>query len=140
MRRVFALLLLPAVALGPQSAAMASEESYEGSWKFRVHYDLIGIPQNFPGYTTVQCITQATPFPNISRQGNECETMLQGRFGSMVTWTVNCSDDWEMVQGMGRITYHQGKAQGDVHLQIINPHNSPQMMEFTIEGQRLGPC
>ncbi len=111
-----------------------------GSWEFDITYDLIGLPQTFPGYTIKQCIDNSTPFPSISRPGNECKMQLQGRFGNTITWTVNCSDDWEMVQGMGRIHYNQGKAHGDVHLQILNPHNPPQMMEFRIQGRRIASC
>ena len=111
-----------------------------GNWEFNVRYDLIGIPQSFPGYTTQQCIDNSNPFPSINRPGNECKMHLQGQFGNTYTWVLNCSDDWEIVQGMGRIHYDDGKARGDVHLQILNPHNPPQMMEFEIKGQHTGAC
>jgi hypothetical protein len=111
-----------------------------GSWEFAVDYDLIGIPQTFPGYTIKQCLDETTPFPSISRPGNECQMQMQGRFGHTYTWMLNCSSDWEMVQGMGRIHYQRDTARGDVHLQIINPQNPPQAMVFHLKGRRLGPC
>ncbi len=122
------------------SGATLAQPFAHGNWEFEVSYDLIGIPQTFPGYTVKQCLDTTTPFPNISRPGNNCQTQLQGRFGRTYTWMLNCSDDWEMVQGMGRIHYRQGEAHGDVHLQILNPHNTPQLMKFRIKGKRTGPC
>ncbi len=111
-----------------------------GSWEFEITYDLIGVPQTFPGYSVKQCLDEASPFPNISRPGNPCQAQLQGHFGHTYTWTLNCSDDWEMVQGMGRMHYQKEKARGDVHLQILNPQNSPQLMAFSIKGKRTGSC
>ncbi len=130
---VFLLLL----GYGPQAAAQAFTP---GNWEFDVNYDLVGLPQSFPGYTITQCISDEAPFPSISRPGNECQMQLQGRFGNTYTWTLNCSDEWEMVQGMGRIHYADGKARGDVHLQVLNPQNPPQMMVFEITGRRNGSC
>ena len=111
-----------------------------GSWEFDIKYDLIGLPQTFPGYSQTQCIDSSSPFPSINRPGNECRAQLQGQFGNTYTWTLNCSDDWEMVQGMGRVHYQQETAHGDIHLQILNPHNPPQMMEFSFKGRRVGEC
>lgn len=140
MLRLTTLVILAySVALSGQALA-APQGINAGKWAFNVEYDLIGIPQTFPGYTLQECLSEEKPFPSISRPGDECEMNLQGRFGSLYTWTLNCSDDWEMVQGMGRIDYNGESAAGDAHLQIVNPHNAPQMMEFRIQGKRQGNC
>ena len=133
-------LILTHIALFSASVQAQAESFTPGSWEFEVTYDLISVPQTFPSYSVSQCLDEATPFPNIPRPGNPCQTQLQGHFGRTYTWTLNCSDDWEMVQGMGRIHYKNEQAQGDVHLQILNPHNSPQLMEFRIKGKRTGAC
>lgn len=112
----------------------------EGKWKFDISYDFIGIPQHFPEYSKTQCITRQDPLPEISRPGHECTRQLQGRFSRTYTWFENCSTDWEMVQGMGRIHYWGEEAHGDVHLQVLNPFNPPQPMIFRIRGKRLGDC
>jgi len=118
----------------------AQSELQEGKWTFTINYDFIGVPQHFPQYTKTQCITREHPLPEISRPGHECNRQLQGRFGRTYTWQLNCSTDWEMVQGLGRVHYWGDVAQGDVHLQVINPFNPPQPMIFRIKGKRLGEC
>ena len=130
---VAVLSLFPLIA----SAAQALQE---GKWKFDIRYDFIGIPQHFPEYSKTQCITLDDPLPDISRPGHECTKQLQGQFSRTYTWVENCSTDWEMVQGMGRIHYWGEQAQGDVHLQVVNPFNPPQPMVFRIRGQRIGNC
>lgn len=140
MKRYTSVALLTLLAMSSASALAERQTMVPGSWEFDVEYDLAGAPQPFPGYTVKQCIDNATPFPSISRPGNECQMQMQGRFGRTYTWMLNCSSDWEMVQGMGRIHYLQNTARGDVHLQIINPHNPPQSMVFHLKGRRLGPC
>jgi hypothetical protein len=134
---LFSSIFLLLLSHGTQAEV---EAVIAGDWEFDILYDLVGLPQSFPGYTTTQCISDEVPFPSISRPGNECQMQLQGHFGNTYTWTLDCSDDWEMVQGMGRIHYDNGEAKGDVYLQILNPHNSPQMMVFEISGRRKGPC
>ena len=140
MLRTTSFFILAQLTLFGNTAQAEAQPFAPGSWEFDVSYDLIGVPQTFPGYTIKQCLDETNPFPNISRPENPCQTQLQGRFGHTYTWTLNCSDDWEMVQGMGRIHYNQELAEGDVHLQILNPHNSPQIMEFHIKGKRSGSC
>jgi len=136
--RVFALLAALAVGNAPTQAEQPGLSP--GSWQFDVSYDLIGVPQTFPSYSITQCLDENSPFPSISRPGHECQMQMQGHFGRTYTWMVNCSSDWEMVQGMGRIHYFRDHTNGDVHLQILNPHNPPQMMVFHLEGRYLGPC
>lgn len=140
MSRISVFFLLTIVSAGSTLTLAAPQGMTPGNWKFDVSYDLVGIPQTFPGYTIQQCLDDGTPFPTISRPGHECQMQMQGRFGRTYTWMVNCSNDWEMVQGMGRIHYRREEAKGDVHLQILNPHNPPQMMVFHMEGHYLGPC
>lgn len=123
------------------SSVSAEEEMMQpGQWEFEVWYNFVGVPQRFPSYTQVQCISEGEPIPDISRAGHECRQQLEGEFGRTYTWQLNCSTDWEMVHGMGRIHYWGERARGDVHLQVINPYNPPQPMVFHIKGQRLGEC
>ena len=132
--------LLAAALIPLQGQAVTPFTLEQGQWEFEISYNLIGVPQTFPIYSLSQCLDNTTPFPSIDRPGNECEAQLQGHFGNTYTWTLNCSDDWEMVQGMGRIRFMGEEAHGDVHLQILNPHNPPQMMEFTFKGHSTGRC
>lgn len=138
--RQLIMFILSGLLLQSGSAMAERQPIQYGNWSFDVEYDLIGIHQEFPGYTINQCIDSNMPYPNISRPGNECGMTMQGRFGRTVTWMVNCSTDWEMVQGMGRMHYHRDRAQGNIHMQILNPHNTPQSMVFRIRGHYLGPC
>jgi hypothetical protein len=128
------LLLLSTTAL------QAEMRFQEGLWEFDVRYDFIGIPQHFPSYKVRQCMTADAPIPTISRPGQNCTDHLQGQFGRTYTWQVNCSTEWEMVQGMGRIHYLGDRAQGDVHVQVLNPYNPPQPIVFRLRGERLGEC
>jgi len=129
-------LLLLFVCL-PLQAEMTVQE---GMWEFDIRYDFIGVPQHFPSYKVRQCISNNAPMPSISREGQNCTDKLQGQFGRVYTWEVNCSNEWEIVQGMGRIQYVGEKAQGDVHVQVSNPYNPPQPMVFHLNGQRIGQC
>lgn len=131
---------LLAILLCLGTSVEADEALNEGLWEFDIHYNFIGVPQHFPGYVNRQCINVATPMPTISRPGQECNDSLQGRFGRTITWQVDCSTEWEIVNGMGRIHYMEEQAIGDVHLQVINPYNVPQPMLFRIRGKRLGDC
>lgn len=131
---------LLAILLCQTFSAQAQMAFNQGLWEFDIHYDFIGVPQSFPGFVTRQCITEAAPIPSISRPGQECTESLQGRFGRTFTWQLNCSTEWEMVHGMGRVHYMGDRATGDVHLQVVNPYNPPQPMLFSIRGKRLGDC
>lgn len=138
-------LLLAGLMAGVGQALTAAEVPQQqgfvpGKWEFDIQYNFVGLPQTFPSYSTVQCLDEANPVPDISRVGHECRQALQGEFGRTYTWQLNCSTEWEMVHGMGRIHYREEKATGDVHLQVINPFNPPQPMVFYIEGRRLGNC
>jgi hypothetical protein len=137
MGRTAGLLLV----LASQSCLAEKMEIETGLWEFAIRYEFIGVPQHFPEYVKKQCISAAAPVPAISRPGQECKDTLQGRFGqNTLTWELDCSTDWEMVHGMGRIHYDGAKASGDVHLQVLNPYNPPQPMVFRIKGKRLGNC
>ncbi len=122
------------------STVHADTEVIDGLWEFSIRYELIGMPQKLPEYVSKQCITESAPVPSISREGQECAERMQGRFGHTFTWQVDCSTEWEMVQGMGRIHYAGKEASGDVHLQVVNPYNPPQPMVFHLNGKRLGAC
>lgn len=128
--------LLLCVSL-PLQAQMSIQK---GLWEFDIEYDFIGVPQHFPSYKIRKCVTAADPAPTISRPGQSCNEVLQGRFGRTFTWQVNCSSEWEIVQGMGRIHYIGERARGDVHVQASNPFNPPQPIVFRIRGERLGVC
>lgn len=133
--------ILSMTLLSPMLGMASPQSEFEHSqWEFEISYSLIGVPQTFPIYKLSQCIDSSSPFPSINRPGNECKAQLQGEFGNTYTWSLDCSDDWEMVQGMGRIHFMGGEAHGDVHLQILNPHNPPQIMEFLFKGKAIGGC
>ena len=138
-KRWMASLLCTAVSVMP-STVPADTEVIDGLWEFNIRYELIGVPQKMPEYLSKQCITESAPIPAISREGQECTERVQGRFGRTFTWQVDCSTEWEMVQGMGRIHYAGKEASGDVHLQVVNPYNPPQPMVFHLNGKRLGAC
>jgi hypothetical protein len=140
MKAITALFILGGVLFSSESALADRFGLTPGAWEFEVEYDLIGIPQTFPRYSVKQCMNEANPFPNIARSGDECQMQMQGHFGRTYTWMVNCSTSWEMVQGMGRIHYFRDRARGDIHMQIINPHNPPQSMIYRIKGRYLGEC
>ncbi len=141
MLRRSLLLALPLCALVPTTQAAEDEAgAVKGAWRFNIEYELVGLPQKFPAYQFEQCLDSGPPIPNINRPGNECKVELQGIFDTLHTWTLDCSDDWEMVQGMGRINYTGSGARGEVYLQILNPHNPPQIMSYTINGTHLGRC
>lgn len=125
-------------AYGAVACATAPAEA--GLWRFDIRYDFVGIPQTFPAYQKTQCLTADNLIPDISRPGQECKLESQRTFGRVHSWQVDCSTEWETAQGMGRITYTNGKAKGDVHIQILNPYNPPEFMVFYVEGKRLGDC
>lgn len=134
------LWLIVTFLLAEMTPAVAGDQFRAGEWEFSVQYDLIGVPQRFPSYTVRQCLSEEKPYPEISRSGSGCVNKLQGHFGRTITWTLDCSTEWEMVQGMGRIHYWMDSAIGDVHLQVLNPHNPPQPMQYHMEGKYLGEC
>ncbi len=137
MGRLGIAVLLGLIVTQPLFAEDGLEE---GKWEFEIWYTFIGVPQHFPSYTKTQCISKEDPIPQISRPGHECSRKLQGEFSSTYTWLVNCSTDWEAVQGIGRVEYAGGLARGDVHVQVINPVNPPQPMVFYVRGERVGSC
>lgn len=126
---------LVALMMGASAYAMEGQE-----WNFNVRYDIAGITQTLPAYHRQQCLTEATPVPDISLPGQQCKTHVHGRFGNTLTWRVDCSSDWEIVQGVGRITFDGGRAGGDIHVQILSPSDVPQNMVFHIEGRTVNSC
>ena len=130
------LAVLPALmVMGSSAVAKEPQE-----WLFDISYDIAGIAQSFPAYHHDQCITDAAPMPDITNAGQKCSSRIHGRFGNTLTWQIDCSSEWEMVQGAGRITFEDGSAGGKVHLQILSPFAAPQYMVFTIEGKPAGSC
>lgn len=114
---------------------------HEGLWEFTISYHMPGtMLRQTESYTDTRCISRNDPMPRIERSGQECTSVLQDHFGRSVSWQVNCSSQWEMVHGMGRMHYIDNTARGNVFMQIMGPIAPPQPMVFEINGRRLGDC
>ena len=129
---------LALLALEVMSASAFAMETQE--WLFDISYDIPGVAQTFPPYRRDQCLTAAAPVPDVSNPGQHCTTLLHGRFGNTLTWQIDCSSEWEIVQGAGRVTFNGESAGGNVQFQILSPFNAPQYMVFHIEGKPGGSC
>ena len=70
MKRCISLAFLAVLSVISGSVLAERQAMVPGSWEFEIEYDLIGIPQTFPGYTVKQCIDDSAPFPNIYRHGD----------------------------------------------------------------------
>jgi len=128
-------LLLALVGIASSSYAMDP-----AAWSFDIRYNIGGVAQPLAAYHHEQCLTEASPVPDIAKPGQSCTTRLHSRFGNTLTWQIDCSSDWEIVQGVGRISFEDGHAGGKVHLQILSPVNAPQQMVLNIEGRAAGRC
>lgn len=126
------------LALSVMNTSAFASESRE--WLFDIRYDIAGITETYPVYHHAQCLTDAVPMPDIANSGQHCSSRMHGRFGNTLTWQIDCSSEWEMVQGVGRVTFDKGNAGGIVHVQILSPFNGPQYMVFHIEGKAGGSC
>ncbi len=132
-----ALFAVPAV-VGAEERLWNDFE--EGLWEFEVRYEVTGDPARFAPYTTTRCLSRDEPFPRIEREGQECKLHRQPALGRSVSWIVNCSSDWEMVHGQGRMTYVRDHGNGSLYVQILGPSSSPYNMVFHLRGQRVGEC
>lgn len=131
--RVAALLVLMVMDI----SVVAGEPQ---EWKFEIRYEIAGIAGTFPAYHREQCLSNVAPMPDITTPGQQCSARVHGWFGDTLTWQVDCSSDWEIVQGVGRVTFDKGRAGGDVHFQILSPGNAPEYMVFHIEGASGSSC
>lgn len=136
IKKAWMLMVLSALFV-MEASASASEPQ---EWLFNIRYDISGISESFPAYHRAQCLTDSTPMPDITTSGQQCTTRIHGRHGNTLTWMIDCSSEWEVVQGVGNITFNAGKAGGDVHMQILSPSGAPQYMVFHIEGRAGGSC
>lgn len=128
-------VLLALLGIASSSYAMDPAE-----WSFDIRYNIGGVAQPLAAYHHEQCLTEAAPVPDIAKPGQSCSTHLHSRFGNTLTWQIDCSSDWEIVQGVGRLSFEDGHAGGTVHLQILSPVNAPQQMVLNIEGRAAGRC
>lgn len=109
-------------------------------WLFDIRYTVTGISQILSAQQQNQCLSTATPMPDISRPGYECKSSRHIWFGKTLIWQVDCSNEWESIQGTGRVSFDKEGAAGDIYLQIINPTNPPEYMVLDIQGKPLGAC
>jgi len=119
-------------------ASVFADESKQ--WLFEIRYSIAGISQTIPTQQHNQCLSPAAPVPDISRPGYECRSSNQSWFGKTLVWQVDCSNEWERIQGTGRVNFDKEKAAGDIHLQIINPSSPPEYMVLSVQGKPLGAC
>ena len=123
------------------SEAQARMDIHEGLWEFSVGYQLPGAYQNYPQYTIRQCMTADDPIPRFTLQNQDCQSTLYRNINGSVTWQMTCTNDTEMVQGMGHVSYWEDEFYGTVNLQIMGPyHVHQQPMYYTLYGQYVGPC
>lgn len=109
-------------------------------WVFATRYEMDGVAQPLAAVRSEYCLSDAAPIPDIALPGQECSSHLHGRFGDTLTWQLDCSSDWEIVQGAGRLTFKEDIAQGELHLQILSPVDTPQQMVLRLEGRAAGRC
>jgi len=110
-------------------------------WLFDLSYSVAGIALTVPVHTKEQCSADAVPIPDISRPGYQCTSRRQQWFDNKtLVWQLDCSNDWESIQGTGRVNFDGDKAAGDIHLQIINPVSPPEYMAVAFQGRPLGEC
>lgn len=113
----------------------------EGEWEFSVEYRLTDFRQEYPQYTMSQCISADDPIPRFTLENQECGYDLHRNVHGNVSWQMTCSNDQEMVQGMGRVNFWDDEFYGTVNLQIMGPTQfRHQRMFYTLYGQYKGPC
>ncbi len=130
--------LIAAATLAIPGAGLA--QAVDGLWEHEIRYELSGTPQVFPTYVRTHCVSAQHPIPNISRPGHECTVSPKSWDGQKIVWSLDCSTDTEIVQGMGTADYAGDQLEGNVYLQILSATNPYQSMVFTITGKRVGPC
>lgn len=137
-KTIFGLVLSCSAAAS--ASAPAADDLREGRWDFAFSYQMVGMEQFFLPYATSQCVSREDPLPRLDR-GHQCDPSLHSHRGHQVTWLVDCSSEWEIVRGMGRVSYDDDRARGNVYVQILDPGNdSPQTMIFSVIGRYAGPC
>lgn len=134
------------LACGAASAARADSNPFwddfeEGLWQFEIDYQIVGAPR-LPGqrYASNRCLTRDDPYPRIEREGQECRLSRQPPVGRSLSWSVNCSSDWEMVNGQGRMHYVRDHGSGDIRMQIHGQASPPYEMVFHLRARRIGAC
>ncbi len=124
-------------------AFLLSNTAFAGEskqWLFDLSYSVAGIASTVPIHTKDQCAADALPIPDISRPGYQCKSRARSWFDKTLVWQIDCSNDWESIQGTGRVSFDDNKAEGDIHLQIINPVSPPEYMAVAFKGKTSGVC
>ncbi len=137
-----ALLLVQSLTpLHAEVEAFESGPFEAGLWEVSVSYELIGVEhQKFHPYTLQKCLTESDPVPPIGREGHDCRSTPEGFVGERFNWLLDCSNDWELIHGLGRAYFSGESLEGNVWMQVLSSNNPPQPMIFTFTGKRIGDC
>lgn len=140
--KMAASLIGAVLLLGGATARCAEKDTiHAGQWDYSIEYHITGIPQSFPAYQLSSCLDEEKPIPTITRMGQECSVSHSSRFGNTVSWALDCSSEWEIVQGVGRIHFFPDDTfHGNINLQITGSTFPPRMMMMRLDGKRVGEC
>jgi hypothetical protein len=88
------------------------------------------------------CLDKNNYVPDNSQQGQECKVSDQKVNGNTVTWTMRCRAQKRTIEGQGTITYKGERYDGVMNAKLVSSDNpgTPVSYQYTLLGQRLGPC
>jgi hypothetical protein len=142
VRTVKFLTLL--LAGGSGAVFAAGPDFKEGEWGVSYRIEVVGMPFPGPPITArkTMCLDKNNYVPDNSQQGQECKVSDQKVNGNTVTWTMRCRAQKRTIEGQGTITYKGERYDGVMNAKLVSSDNpgTPVSYQYTLLGQRLGPC
>lgn len=142
MNKISTLLSIVTVLIIAPSAFAGEVNMKEGLWDITSKMEMPGMPFPIPPMTHTQCITEKDMIPkgkDVNDQG--CKIVDQNISNNTVTWSMNCSQDGQVMKSTGKITYSGTTFAGEVKMNTANPMGDGNMDVTTVmSGKYIGEC
>jgi hypothetical protein len=111
----------------------------DGLYEITSKVEIPGMPSSMPPVILKQCLTQKDPVPEQSSAGQECRVKEVKTEGNTVSWTMDCTQQGNRMQGKGSMTFQGDRFTGKSEM-IMGPQAGNMLIITRTEGKRIGAC
>jgi hypothetical protein len=129
------------VLLGSWLACSAARalDLQDGLYEITSKVEITGMPSSMPPVILKQCLTQREPVPEQSSAGQECRVKEIKTEGNTVSWTMDCTQQGNRLQGKGTMTFQGDRFTGKSEMKM-GPQAGNMLIITRTEGKRIGAC
>ena len=134
VKKLSMVIFLVIVSLSGVVYAGSELNMEDGMWEITSQVKMQGM--TIPPMTFSQCITKDNAVPQTNSPGqDDCKVSDMKTIGSTVSWSVVCGEPSGNMKGMGKITYHGDRFEGEMTTEQMG-----MVMVTEMSGRRTGPC